>query len=307
MGYNTYTTTDMVNNILLTSHMPTGNQTFTSQKIITLADRELQLPLMKQILATRGGYYLTYQDYEVAADGLYIIPSDAIGGMLADVQLIQGPTIVPVNIIEPSEQFSTDSPTSTSYGCFFRGNYVQILPIPPIGNPRFWFFKRTSKLIPTNQACQITSINGTIITVASVPSNIVIGATIDVLGDQPPFNILGEREIVSITGTDIELDLEVDLVAVGDWIALNKQSPIPQIPVEFRTSLEQRVVCKIYELQGYLDKLAAAKQVLKELEESIMGMMTPRIQSQTKVINPINGGFLSGNQNRLTNFPAGRL
>jgi hypothetical protein len=305
MGYNTYTTDDLVDNIKLIGHVPTGNSTFTNANLINLANRELQLPIMKQILSTRGGYYLTYEDYEAAQDGLYVIPANAIAGALANVELIQSPTIVPVNLIEESEQFSTNSPTSTSYGFFMRGNYVQILPTPPIGVTRLWFFKRPSQLISTSLASQITAINGAVYTVDSVPSVLTVGKTIEVLGDQPPFNILGEGEIASIDGTDIELDAAVTSVAVGDWIALQGQTPIPQIPVEFRPLLEQRVVSKVYELQGYLDKKAASDKALEELEQATFSLITPRVKSQTKVINPVNGGFLSGNQNRMTNFPAG--
>lgn len=306
MGYNTYTTTDLVTNIKLVGHVPTGDSTFTPANLINLANRELQTAIMKQILSTRGGYYKTFEDFEIRADGLYVIPSDAIAGALDNVELVQEPTIIPVNIIEESEQFSTNSPTSTSYGCFMRGNFVQILPIPNIGVARFWFYKRPSQLIPTNQAAQITAINGAVLTVASVPSTLAVGDDVDVLGDQPPFNVLGEGVITDITNTDITLDAVDYDIEIGDWIALHNQTPIPQIPVEFRPLLEQRVVSKIYELQGYLDKLAASDKKLKELEADTFNLITPRIKSQTKIINPINGGFLAGNQNRMTNFPAGR-
>ncbi len=261
---------------------------------------------MKQILSTRGGYYLTYEDFEVTSDGLYMIPGGAIAGALANIELVQEPTIIPVNLIEESEQFSTISPTSTSYGFFMRGNYVQILPTPNIGTCRLWFFKRPSQLIVTSQAAQVTAVNGAILTVSSVPSTLSASASVDICGDQPPFNILGERTISGIAGTDITLSSAVTEVAIGDWISLHNQTCVPQIPVEFRPLLEQRVVVKIYELQGYLDKMKVAEASLKELEAATFNLITPRVKSQTKIISAINGGFLSGNANRYSNFPASR-
>lgn len=307
MGYNTYTTADLIQDILLLGHVPTGNNTFTTAKLLRLADMELQTPIMKQILATRGGYYLTYEDQDIVASGLYVIPSDAIAGMLANVELVQDISIIPVNQIDESEQFSTSSPTSTSYGFFLRGNYVQILPTPNIGTVRLWFFKRVSTLIATTAACQVVSIAGPIVTVASIPSTITVGGFVDSLGDQPPFNILGDnQEILAISGSDITLDDTVTDLAAGDWIALHNQTPVPQIPVEFRVLLAQRVVCKIYEIQGYLEKLKAAQAKLKEYEDDTFNLITPRVKSQTKVINAVNGGFLAGNPNRMANFPATR-
>lgn len=303
---NLYTTTELISDIKLLGHVPTGNSTFTTTNLLRLATLEIQTPIMKQILATRGGYYKTYEDYEIVADGLYCIPSGAVAGALDNVELVQSPSIIPVNQIEESEQLSTNSPTSTSYGYFMKGNYVQILPIPNIGVARLWYTKRTSELILTSAGAQITAINGAVITVSTVPSSIVVGVSVDALGDQPPFNILGTRDVDDVSGTDITLDSAVDDLAVGDWLALEGQTPIPQVPVEYRLILAQRVVCKIYELQCYLEKWKAAKEVLKQYEEATANLITPRVKSQTKVVNPINGGFMSQNSNRATNFPAGR-
>jgi hypothetical protein len=304
VGYNVYTTTTLIDNIEMLGHIPEGNTAFTTQKLVDLADRELQTPIMKQILSTRGGYYKTYADYDIVSTGLYLIPADAIAGALENVELVQDPTIIPVNLIEEDEQFSTNSPTSISYGFFMRGNYVQILPIPNIGVARLWYSKRPSKLVLTSKCANITSVSGVTIGVSSVPSVITSGASVDCVTDQPPFNILGTRTISNIVGTTITLDSAVTDLAVGDWICLEKQTCVPQIPVEFRPLLEQRVVCKVYELQGYLDKLSKALDSLKELEEATFNLITPRVKSQSKIINPVNGGFLAGNPNRWTNFPA---
>lgn len=309
MSYNTYTTDDLFSDVEVLGHLPTsGNATFDESKVLQIANWELQTPLMKQIIATRGGYYLTYVDNPIVSTGLYLIPYDCVAGGLANVELVQDPTIVPVNLLEESEQFSTISPTSTSYGFFMKGNYVQILPIPNVGVARLWYFKRTSKMVATSSCSQITAVDSTftIFTVSSVPTTIVSGDFVDVVGDQPPFNILGENiQISSIVGTTITLASPVLTAGVNNWIALNGQTCIPQIPVEFRLILAQRIVCKIYELQGYLDKLKAAKEILREYEQASTTLITPRVKSATKIVNPVNGGFLAG-RNRYSNFPAGR-
>jgi hypothetical protein len=305
MGFNSYTTTDLVNNVKIVGHLPTGNNTFTPASLITLADRELQTPILKQILSTRGGYYLTYSDYSERSDGLYPIPPDCVMGVLENVEIVQDSSIIQVNPIEESEQMSTISPTSTSYGYFMKGNSVQILPTPNNGTVRLWYAGRPSRLVPTSSCAQITAIVDTLITVSSVPTTFLTDYLIDAIGDQPPFNVLGTQTITNINGTELTLDLAVDGLAIGDWICLNKQTCVPQIPVEFRPLLEQRVVCQAYESQGYLDKLAAAQKKLEELEKATFALITPRVKSRTKVIAPVNGGFLSGGR-RITNFPAAR-
>lgn len=303
---NTWTTADLVSDVQLISHVPLGNNTFTASEILRLATLEIQTPIIKQVNSTRGNYYLTYADYEAAADGLFDIPSGCVAGALYLVQLIQDTTIIPVNPIELPEQFSTNAPSSTSYGFYMIGNQVQILPTPSIGTTRLWYVKRTSNLVQTTAASQITAVNSTVISVSSVPATFAVGTTLDACGDQPPFNVLGTRTVTDITGTDITLSAAVDDLAVGDWLALEGQTPIPQIPVEFRILLTQRVVVKIYELQGYLDKMKAAQEKLKEYEQDVFSLITPRVSSSTKIIHPTNGGFLGGNRGKVTNYPAGR-
>lgn len=306
MAGNTYTSDDLIDDILLLGHVPLGNNTFTSATILRLATLEMQTPIAAQILATRGNYYMTYEDQEIVSTGLYDIPPDCVAGALVNVELVNGPTIIPVNLIEESEQFSTIAPTSTSYGFFMRGNQVQILPTPNVGVARFWYSKRMSDLILTTKAAQVATVAGNVITVDSLPSTIVQGSYIDGCGDKPPFNILGSGIITNIASLTITLDGEITGLLPGDWLALNNQTPIPQLPVEYRLVLAQSVVVKIYELQGYLDKMAVAQKKLDQYLKNISSLITPRVKSQTKVISPVNGGFLSGNQNRLTNFPASR-
>ncbi len=309
MSANSYTTTDLVNDILMLGHVPTGNNTFTPAGLLRLATLELQLPVMKMILATRGGYYLTYTDYPVVADGLYVIPSGAVAGALANVELVVTPTIIPVSLIEESEQYSTDTPSSTTYGFFMRGNYVQILPTPNVGVARLWFLKRTSDLVTVASCAQITAIDlmTSTVTVSALPSSMLVDTVIDAVGDQPPFNILSTGTITAINALDVTLDVVSPDLAVGDWLALSQQTCVPQIPVEFRLLLAQRVVVKIYELQGYLQKMQAAMKKLEEYEKATLNLISTRVQSKTKVINPITGGFLSGSVNKMTNFPAGRI
>lgn len=307
MGANSYTTDVLVNNILLVSHMPLSNNTFTAPEILTLATRELQTAVMKQILASRGGFYMDYEEMDPLPTGLYPIPTSAIAQGLANVEIIQNPTIIQVSPIEESEQFSVSAPNSLGYGFFMRGNFVQILPLPNQNTVRLWYFKRPSTLIPTSQACLITSITGDSVTVASVPSNIQIGSDIDFIKDQPNFDVYSEDIILDITGTTITFDtgtVPLDL-QIGDWIALHDQTPVPQIPVEFRPLLEQRVVVKIYEIQGYLDKAKMAQAKLDEITQVMTSLITNRVKSKTKVIMQSTGGLL-GNAGYRTNFPAGR-
>jgi hypothetical protein len=325
MASNTYTVDDLISNIKLTGHVPTGNLTFSDSNLAVLADRELKTPIMKQILSTRGNYYLTKVTLDEVASGLYDIPSDCVMGALYNVELVQGQTVIQVNPIELSEQSSTNTPNITTYGYFFEGNQLQILPTPPVGNLRLRYYKRTSKLVLNSACCLINAVDdtGTIVTVDSIPSNISIGSYVDIVGDQPPFNIIGTQTITNIVGMNITMDITpavpadigppavaavaaIPVVSVGNFVALNQQTCVPQIPVEYRILLEQRVICSIYEIQKNKDGIKLARDKLAELESDTLGLMTNRVKSKVDVINVSIGGFLSGRGRRWPNYQAGR-
>jgi hypothetical protein len=302
-----YTTDNLIENVRLFAHIPDADSTFTPENILKIATREMQTPIVKQILSSRGNYYLTYKDYEINAAGLYLIPQLAIAGALYQVQMVQNTTIIPVNLIEPAEQFTTNSSTTTSYGYFFVGNYVQILPIPNLGVVRLWYFLRPGKLIQTTEASKILMVTDNVYSVNIVPDTITVGSYVDFVGSASPYNVYGLSKLVTdITGTDITVESAIDDVEVGDYICPTGTSVTPQVPTEYQVALEQRCVVKIYELQGYLDKMKAAKAQLAEYEADTLALVTPRVQSQSKIINPVNGSFWSGNSNRFGNYPAGR-
>lgn len=301
---NDYSTSQLVENVKLIAHIPLSNSTYNESEIITLADRIMKTAILKQLLAVRQGYYLTYEDQATNATGLYPIPSGATGVAIENVEIVQEPSVIQVNLVEESEQFATNAATATAYGAFVRGNSIQILPYPTAGVVRIWFSRRPSRLVQTLEAGLITAINGAVYTLSSVPDTFLVGQNVDAVQSQPNFALYATQAITDVTGSDITLDEEVDGLVVGDYLAIENQTPIPQIPVEFRPLLEQRVTVKIYESQGYFEKMKAAEMDLKELESDLFSMIAPRIKSQTKIINPQNGGFLGG-ANRFGRFPTG--
>ena len=292
---NSYNTTLLVSNVQSVGHIPLSNSTFTSPEIINLANRELQTALISQICSIREGYYLTYHDFVLNSTGRYTIPSQAIGAALDAVQIVIEPSILNVNRLEHAEQFSTIAPATTTYGYFISGNTVNIMPNPTFGVVRLWFNRRPNALTAVSAASLITAIAGNVLTVSSLPSTFLVGSNINLCQDQPNFDVLTETTISAIAGTSVTLtDISTDL-AVGDWLCLADQTPVPQIPVEFRPLLEQRVVVKIYELQGYLDKMKAAGSMLERMEKDTFKLISPRVGTQTKIINPQNGGFTKVN------------
>jgi len=304
MAANSYTTSDLISLIKLLAHVPQGNLTFTPANILTLADLELRTSIAKQLKDADEGYFQTVLEYNQDDSGEYRIPGSAIAATAYSIQIRNGQALWPVSRQEVAEMTTTTFPSTGNWTYFIRSNTLVMLPAQFSGVLRITYERRPSKLVPLTSCGLISAINGQVITVGSVPSGWVVGDSIDLQAAQPQFDILGNCEITDITGTDITLDGDLGDLAVGDYLCLEDQTCVPQVPVEFHQLLAQRVVCKIYELQGYLDKMKAAQAKLKEMEDALTALITPRTQAAPKVINPSWGGRKPGNAWARFNPPA---
>jgi hypothetical protein len=304
VAVNTYTTSDLTDLIKLLGHVPQSNATFTQANLLTLADLVLQTSISAQLKAADEGYWQTYVEYDQNDTGLYDLPSDAIASGTYSVQIRNGQAIWPVSKQNVGEMTTTTYPSVGNYTYVIQGNSFRILPSQFGGVLRVTYERRPSKLVVPTSCAQVSLVTGQIVSVSSAPSGWSVGDTLDLQAAQPQFNLLGECEITAINALDITVDGDLSLLSVGDYLCTEDQTCVPQIPVEFRPLLAQEVVCKIYELQGYMEKLGAAKKILEDMRGNLTSMITPRTQTNAPVINPSWGGRKPGSSWARFNPPA---
>jgi hypothetical protein len=301
---NTYTTTDLVELIKILGHVPESNSTFTSARLLLLADLELETAIAAMLKKIDQGFFQTYVEYDQNVSGEYDLPSDAVASTLYVVQIRNGQAIWPVSRQEIAEQTTTTFPSGGNFSFALVANRLKMLPADFGGVLRLTYERRCSKLVLPSACARVSAINSDVITVESVPTGWVVGSTVDLQRATPHFDVLDTLEVTDITGLDITLDSAPTELAVGDYLCLENQTCIPQIPVEFHKLLAQRVVCKIYELQGYFEKLKAAQGARDEMVTALLSVITPRTQAAPTVINPGWGGRKPGGAWGRFNPPA---
>lgn len=306
MAANTFTTTDLVSLIKLIGHVPQGQSTFTPENLLTLADFELGTSIAAQLKQANEGYWQTYLEYDQNDTGLYTIPSNAVAAATYILQIRNGQSIWPVSTQNVAEMTTTDFPSVGNYAATLQSNTFKVLPTQFDGVLRINYERRPSKLVTTSKCGQVTAINANVVSLSSLPTGWVVGDDIDLQASQPQFDTLGACVISAINGTDVTLTGDLGTLAIGDYLCLSDQTCVPQVPVEFHKLLAQRVVCKIYELQGYFDKLKAAQQILGVMEAALTALITPRTQAAPKIVHPSWGGRQPGNSFSRFNPPAGR-
>lgn len=300
---NRYTTTEFLASVRRKGHIPSSQTPFQDSDLLALADDEIAIALMSQVRTVREGFYKTYVDLPLNNSGLYDIPSEAIGGALDDVWILNGTQIFTVGRMESNEQFSMVS-SPTGYWAFeLIGNQIQIKPVPQVGVIRLWHMRRPNKLCTVASAAQITAIDtvGNVLTFSSLPSTFSTSSPLDCIQDQPHFNwnfiASTPTMVTSTTLTFSSLPVNqygVCPISVGDWVALSGQSPVPQILAEFTPLLVQRTIMTYYEIQDYAEKLGLAKAKLEEIEKKIFELFNPRVSNEPKRIVPdanVIGGY----------------
>lgn len=291
-GANRYTTTELLDAIRREGNIPAAQGDYDDEDLLAYADTEIWGPILKLILSGRENYYLAYSDIAVNATGLYSIPTRAWLGKLADIHHVQGTSIAQVTRTEIGQLGSTTSAPNGGTSFYLYGNKLMVLNNPTSGYIRLWYFCRASALVPEASAAQVLSIAGNIVTVSATPSTFTTAKPMDFIKDQPGFDWLGlDSTPTLISGEDITFTSVPTDLAEGDWIALAGQTPVPQVPVEFRSLVSLRVAERWAASQGYSDKAKLLEGRRKDMEEA-MSMISPRVEEEQKQIVP-DGSFLA--------------
>jgi hypothetical protein len=292
--------------------LPISQITYTDDDILDYADEELQTGIVPLLMSVREDYLIDWEDTPLdASNPVYPIPSRAIAMKLKMVTVVENNSDPnnPIEILIP--RIMTDQgPTRllNNYpGYFIRDDSI-VLQNPGAfagKDLRQYFFLRRNKLIPAANAAQIVAVGpqsaipvlaANQVLVNRIPANFgssaLINQVVDVVKGAPGFDTTQLSQSVvcdanALTITFSNLTTIPDTIKVGDWVCLEGESCIPQIPVELMPVLAQRVAVKILEGLGDTANLNIAQAKLKEVEKSVLMVLTNRVEGQPKkILNP---------------------
>ena len=294
-----YTTTALLASIRRRASLPSAPSAGTADAdLLALANEELQLRLVADIMSVREEYFVRTQDVAIESGRTeYRIPSRAVGGVLRDVALVNGdgrtqklPRISPERIGE----FSGNTGT---WGYYLQGNNVVLLPMADSSWPtlRLYFFARPSELTATASDYATITDSDPDTGIVTVASTVGLTSNVDLVAGTPGFEHLAMNiNPIASTATTLTLAYMPPNLAIGDYVCRADLSPVPQIPAEWHPILAQRVAVKVLEAIGDGGGMQAAQMALLEMEDKARKLVTPRVQgSPEKIINrssPLRAG-----------------
>ena len=290
-----YTNTDLIAMVKRRGMIPTSQDTFSNDDFLLIATDIINGHIAPMLVSTREEYY-TYPIDRTLVSGTanYLIPTRAMGdGLRGLFWVTDAGDVVKIVVIDLENQDGLNEATllnGNDFAAYKQGSEVIIKPTPSpaAGSLRFFISIRPGKLVQTTAAGQVTAFNtvAKTVTVGTIPSSWASGNTLDFIQADPHYRYLDvDRSDTAISGTTITFtnDLPTSL-AIGDWVALQGESPIPQIPHELMPLLSQWTMKKCLEAIGDRSGAEYAAGELKELQTDAMKLIQPRIKSEAKKV-----------------------
>lgn len=280
-----FTTDTLVSLIKRRGAIPTNQQLFAAAAIVDMANDEMKLNMVPLIVSAREEYFNAYEDQDIVADQSdYDIPTDAIAMGLRSVGIVRSDVYYPLPRLT-LEEASRDTAVT---GFYVENNKVVLYPTPTDTSAtlRLYYFRRPLNLTVVTEAGQVTEINtGTnTLTLTFVPTTWGTGDKLNSVSQRQPFNTTNtEMTIVSASMPTVEVD-DVTGVEVGDWVTVQGDSVIPQLPEEAHPVLAQATVVKLLEALGDREGMKAAEAKLEQNKNALLTLINPRVDGAPKKI-----------------------
>lgn len=279
-----------------------SDETASSARLLGVLNRQQRTWLTKLMLSVREDYQLASVDVDLTAGQTVVpVPSRAVGAALKLVSFLDNGIPVPLNPIN-SEQVHANSVLGGAGDYSMQGNNLVLSSSAAAGSTlRLQYFRRMNQVVDESEAAEVESFDldaGTITLAGTVPILFDSDSTsYDIVKGTPHFDTLAASVTATLSSQVLTFadDLPEDL-AVGDWVALEGQTPICQAPLELHDVLVFKA-CQAY-LRARGDPKAAAMQTeIDELRADALSLLAPRVQGSAHVfINPNAPGW---NRTRL--------
>lgn len=281
-------TSELISALKIHGSFPTSDDLFSDADFLSLFNHQMKVDIIPMMLKLNEEFFLQYKDFTITGGDTYRIPTRAIGSKLRDLKQIDGNG----NYIEIIRRYEEDRPQGLS-GYYMLRNSVELSSDYTNGTLRMKYFARPSTLVLTTSCAQITAINtGTFTcTVSSAPATMTTGTMVDLVQNLNPYDLLAmDQTLASVSGTTFIFSSLPTGLAVGDWICIPTESPVPMVPEEMHPVLIQSALCKTLSSQKDVSYKLELDTLMRVKEDAI-NMLDPRVENSS---NKVQTGKLLG-------------
>lgn len=309
-----YTNDALLENIRLRVLLPNSQNLYTDDRLLMLANDELQTVIFPMMMSIKGDYFVAVDTQTMTASLEYDIPGDAVGIKIKDVYWRdpnwpsnQPDVLIPLINYQDLTNQAAGLYNYLSY--YVMGNKVHITNTKQGQYLRIRYYKRAAKLVVNSQGGQVEDSSTVNIVLSNIPTTWAVGDVLQLVNQSPPFETIADDLEITAIGNDY-----VNLVAQdpdspilteddmnGNWLTLLGETVIAQITPEAHPILAQSVGVKC--LEGLNDPgMPVAQAKFQQLYKAFIDTMTPRVDGQAKKIVQRNGTLFWNKANRGGGF-----
>ena len=288
-------TTELLASVRRRAMIPSDREGMTTTDLLALATEELQTTVAAFLVSLNEEFLVSSVDQAVTANSAsYTIPERASGSALRQVLILDGTEYVPLSRVEPEREhyWGADSDDVGAYK--LEDCDLTLVPTPTVSATlRLRYHRRPSKLVETSAVGTIQAINTgtkTVTFTSTNPSTFSTSQTFDLIGGTPPFKVLAiDQTATSVSGSDVTFTNTLPSgLAVGDYVALATESPVPQVTSEVHPWLCQLTAARALEALGDA-KGDKARAVADRMRNEVMALLTPRVVGSARPIINYHG------------------
>jgi hypothetical protein len=282
--------------------LPKVENRFSDAALLDLANDELQSSILPWLFSLREDYLIASESYSLAslAEGSLSFPIYASGRTLKDIWVSKdGTAWKPLQRIGLDEAWrfnenEVDEPKSFA----LYGDKIYFYPKPSPSTPgslRLYYHILPNTLVSESRSVAITSLTGDdSVTVASTPSFFSSGSSLDIILQNPDFQVfLRDQEIASTTSTTITFSgygptnpLSAAGFAVGQNLCLAGETADTPLPTEVNQLLVQAVIVRVLESMNAPQQLTLALERFARLKTQLRDILTPRSENRLLKLRP---------------------
>jgi hypothetical protein len=301
-----YTTEELVKAIKRRSTSPSSQQLFKAEDYVDFANDELETNIVPLIMSVREEYFVGSIDVVVTPNLTtpfeFDIPADAIGQKLREICVVDtsNGNLTSIPRLAPEQASGSAFEIVASNGFIVRANKIVLYPAQSYAGQtlRVFYFKRPLTLVPLSKGAKITQVNTITneIVVDKLPNTWIVGDTLTIVRSVQPFQTVVESVEITVLSSPTITLTSVSGIQVGDYVALEGYSCIPQVPVEAHKVLAQATAVKVLEALGDFEGMAAAEKKLNQNKEDMLKMINPRVDGAVKRITSNGNGLWDWNR-----------
>lgn len=304
----------MILSVRKRTFVPDDTSVFTDEDILEIIDEEMNVQVLEKLQTLHGDNLTVTIDVPRNEEGTYKIPDRALGNKFRDVQMVIGTELYEMGQISLGALSDYSNGNYAEYDMdlfYIENNKVKLVSADRgYDTIRMRFYMRPNVLTKVEESGIISEIvtnltEDTItLTLSQVGRNFTSDKLYDMVGSKSPNKIgsysLSPQEL-TINGKTGNITFKLSDVpdykdiVVGDYISLEGETPVPNIPTEMHPLLAQAAAINVLESLGDTEALQNANARMDKMSKSVQTLIDNRVELSPKKIRPRNGTLSSGN------------